>query len=150
MNATTLVQTLVDMVSKNGNLLLDIGPRADGTIVDAEAQSLREAGQWIHAHAAAIFNTTYWFIMSEVARQGVRFTQADDAFYIFFLVKPSSEAIHVDAPLPLMAGDEVTVMGGIPSPVEWEKSASSSGFTFFVPESYWEGEKYCWVLKISY
>ncbi|GKT83914.1 tissue alpha-L-fucosidase [Colletotrichum tofieldiae] len=61
MNATTIVYSLIDMVSKNGNFLLDIGPRADGTIVQAEMDNLREAGKWIKSHGEAIFNTTYWF-----------------------------------------------------------------------------------------
>ena len=153
MNATTIVQTLVDMVSKNGNLLLDIGPRADGSIVDAEAQNLRLAGTWIDAHAEAIFNTTYWFVMSEVADQAVRFTQTEDAFYLLFLEKPGRH-VYVNAPLPLLPGDLVMVVGAKPDvPVPWETGIGGSpapGFTFSVPEGAWDKEEYCWVLKIVY
>ncbi|OKL56297.1 hypothetical protein UA08_08549 [Talaromyces atroroseus] len=152
MNATTIVQDLVDMVSKNGNFLLDFGPRADGTIVEAEMQNLRMAGKWIHSHGEAIFNTTYWFVMTEIADQGVRFTQTNDAFYILFLEKPApSSDIHINAPLPLLRGDVVTVVADEnqpPSFISWE--SSDSGFTFHVPESAWENETYCWVLKIAY
>jgi alpha-L-fucosidase len=59
MNASTLVHSLVDMVSKNGNLLLDVGPMADGTIDATEVAHLLEAGLWIKANGEAIFNTTY-------------------------------------------------------------------------------------------
>jgi alpha-L-fucosidase len=59
MNASTLVYSLVDMVSKNGNLLLDVGPMADGTIDATEVAHLLEAGLWIKANADAIFSTTY-------------------------------------------------------------------------------------------
>lgn len=45
MNASTIVYTLVDIVAKNGNFLLDIGPKADGTVVETEAAHLREAGK---------------------------------------------------------------------------------------------------------
>lgn len=62
MNATNLITTLVDMVSKNGNLLLDIGPMADGTIDETEVATLKEAGKWIKAHGEAIYNTTYWYV----------------------------------------------------------------------------------------
>lgn len=162
MNATTIVQDLVDMVSKNGNFLLDIGPRADGSIVDVEAANLRMAGEWIHAHGEAIFNTTYWFVMSEIADNRARFTQTDDAFYILFLDEPKSSDIYIDAPLPLLKGDIISVVGGNSSHshhITWEEgvrknqtdeSFSGSGFTFHIPESAWAGEKYCWVLKISY
>lgn len=161
MNATTIVQDLVDMVSKNGNFLLDFGPRADGSIVDVEAANLRMAGEWIHAHAEAIFNTTYWFVMSEIADDGVRFTQTDDAFYILFLDKPKSSDVYIDAPLPLLKGDVVSVVGGNSSHshITWEEGVGKnktgeshfgSGFTFYIPDSAWAGEKYCWVLRISY
>ena len=46
MNASTLVNALVDMVSKNGNLLLDFGPKEDGTIDATEVAHLLEAGLW--------------------------------------------------------------------------------------------------------
>jgi alpha-L-fucosidase len=60
MNASTLVHDLVDMASKNGNFLLDVGPKADGTIDATEVAHLLEGGTWIKANAEAIFNTTYW------------------------------------------------------------------------------------------
>lgn len=60
MNSSTVVNYLVDMVSKNGNFLLDVGPMANGTIHPVEVKNLREAGIWIKANAEAIFNTTYW------------------------------------------------------------------------------------------
>lgn len=60
MNASTVVHSLVDMVSKNGNLLLDVGPKADGTIDATEIAHLIEAGTWIKANSEAIFNTSYW------------------------------------------------------------------------------------------
>lgn len=61
MNSTTIVHYLVDMVSKNGNFLLDVGPMANGTIDATEVAHLKEAGMWIKANSEAIFNTTYWY-----------------------------------------------------------------------------------------
>ncbi|KAK5625446.1 hypothetical protein RRF57_001162 [Xylaria bambusicola] len=114
MNASTLIHTLVDVVSKNGNLLLDVGPRADGTIVQSEIDSLREAGRWIRSHGEALFNTTYWFVQTEIKGVGldVRFTQKDDAFYILFLQKPVLDkgAVRVPAPLPILKGDKVSLL----------------------------------------
>jgi alpha-L-fucosidase len=54
-----IVNTLVDAVSKNGNFLLDIGPKADGTTPAIMQKGLRDAGAWIHAHKESIFGTRY-------------------------------------------------------------------------------------------
>ncbi|KAF7518265.1 hypothetical protein G7054_g13525 [Neopestalotiopsis clavispora] len=156
MNATTIVYTLVDMVSKNGNLLLDIGPRADGTIVDAEVQNLKQAGAWIHAHDEAIFNTTYWFVQSEiVGGPEVRFTQTDDAFYILFLEKPTvvDGKVDIAAPIPILEGDVVQLLaieGG--EDLTWESSGSGAAavLSVDVSEALIEAEEFCWVFKVAY
>ncbi|KAL1644998.1 hypothetical protein SLS58_004069 [Diplodia intermedia] len=146
MNATVLVATLVDMVAKNGNLLLDVGPTADGSIVDVEARNLREAGVWIKTHAEAVFNTTYWFVMPEVG--SVRFTQNEEAFFVLFLDElVPGEAVVVEAPLPVLPGDSVTVLGeGLE--VEW--SAVDGGVSFVWPAEMEGRGQYCWVVKIEY
>ncbi|RMZ81790.1 hypothetical protein DV738_g2043, partial [Chaetothyriales sp. CBS 135597] len=162
MNATTLIYSLVDMVSKNGNFLLDIGPRADGTIVQAEIDNLREAGKWIKAHEEAIFNTTYWFIQSEIPGGGpdVRFTQTDDAFYILFLEKPEIDSdgfVVLEAPIPAVDGDTVTFLGDDQSTnntvLPWTQSTTATGTTQFnikVAEDLLNAESYCWVFKLAY
>lgn len=146
MNASTIVSSLVDMVSKNGNFLLDIGPKADGSIVETEAENLRKAGKWIKAHDEAIFNTTFWFVMPEVGN--VRFTQTNDAFYVLFLDEPvAGEEVLVEAPLPVLPGDQVTVLGeGLD--VEWKTVDSGVSITW-PAEMEGKGE-YCWVVKIEY
>jgi hypothetical protein len=47
MNASSITTSLIDIVSKNGNFLLDVGPQANGTIIDVEQTNFREGGVWI-------------------------------------------------------------------------------------------------------
>ncbi|WP_346069450.1 alpha-L-fucosidase [Sphingobacterium siyangense] len=52
-----IIRTLVDCISMGGNLLLDIGPKADGTIPEEQLNILKQLGRWTHKHGAAIYGT---------------------------------------------------------------------------------------------
>ena len=52
-----IIRTLVDCISMGGNLLLDIGPKADGTIPQAQQHILKQLGRWTSKHAEAIYRT---------------------------------------------------------------------------------------------
>lgn len=52
-----IIRTLVDCISMGGNLLLDIGPKADGTIPAEQLNILKQLGRWTHKHATAIYGT---------------------------------------------------------------------------------------------
>ncbi|MGZ4732708.1 MAG: alpha-L-fucosidase [Terriglobales bacterium] len=60
-----VVQQLIDIVSKNGNLLLNIGPKPDGTIPDEVQQVLRDVGSWLAVNGDAIYGTRPWKIYGE-------------------------------------------------------------------------------------
>jgi alpha-L-fucosidase len=60
-----IIHQLVDIVSKNGNLLVNIGPRSDGTIPDEVQTVLREVGAWLKVNGEAIYGTRPWKIYGE-------------------------------------------------------------------------------------
>jgi alpha-L-fucosidase len=149
MNASTIVTSLIDIVSKNGNFLLDVGPMANGTILEVEQQHLRQAGTWIKSHGEAIYNTTYWFIPPEEG-DNIRFTIAQDAFYIHTLARPNA-TLALTSPIPWVEGDQVTIVGGkkhgdvVPS----HKTANGS-VILSVSEEVVNADDYAWVFKITY
>jgi alpha-L-fucosidase len=55
-----IIDQLVDVVSKNGNLLINIGPRSDGTIPDEVKQVLKAVGGWLRVNGDAIYGTRPW------------------------------------------------------------------------------------------
>ena len=78
-----VVHQLIDIVSKNGNLLLNIGPRSDGTIPDEVQKVLRAVGGWLAVNGDAIYGTRAWHVFGEgpTKVQGGSFHDTDTLAY---------------------------------------------------------------------
>lgn len=117
-----LIHMLVDIVSKNGNLLLNIGPMPDGTIPDIQIQRLEALGQWLDVNGEGIFASRPWIIPAATTAcgLGVRFTRKDNELFVFFLGKPQSPDVQVpldDSALNALAGIGVARLLGSETPV---------------------------------
>ena len=64
-SAESIVCDLCDIVSKNGTLLLNVGPRADGVIPEPDTQILLEIGRWLSVNGEAIYDTRPWKVFGE-------------------------------------------------------------------------------------
>ncbi|MGD0384489.1 MAG: alpha-L-fucosidase [Thermoguttaceae bacterium] len=110
-SAKTVLQTLADIVSKNGNLLLSVPVRADGTIDSDEVKIVEDIAAWMDVNRESIFGTRPWKVFGEgpaiesaapLSAQGfnegkgkpftaedIRFTQKGDAIYAICLGWPT-------------------------------------------------------------
>ncbi|MFE5036207.1 alpha-L-fucosidase [Streptomyces sp. NPDC056683] len=146
MTTEEVVHSLVDIVSKNGNFLLDIGPRADGTIPEIMQTRLRETGAWLAVNGEAIHGTTYWSRMPQLG-DDLRFTvRPDEAFYIHSLTRPGTR-LTVEAPVPVRPGDKVTMLGH-GRPLTW--TLSNGALVIDVPEAARRAGQHVWVFKIDW
>lgn len=147
MNASEIVTTLVDTVAKNGNFLLGLGPKEDGTFPDVTIERLLDAGTWINSHAESIFDTKYW--PSGPGSGDFRYTTTDDTFYIHILSKPDSTTTVSDS-IPYMDGDTVTVVGGSMDGIEIDAQVKEGKVVLSVPDEVVRADKYVWTFKFDY
>ncbi|MGH9395880.1 MAG: alpha-L-fucosidase, partial [Terriglobia bacterium] len=84
-----LVALLVKTVSQGGNLLLDIGPTADGRVPVMMQERLLQMGQWLKTNGEAIYGTRPWRAVSD--GQNIWYTAKDGAVYAICLEWPGSE-----------------------------------------------------------
>ncbi len=80
-----LIELLIDTVAHNGNLLINIGPRKDGTICPMQAQRLRDLGAWLKVHGEAIYKTRPTSVPdASIEGAQIATTCTEDAVYLFF------------------------------------------------------------------
>ncbi len=77
-----IITDLIDVVSKNGMLLLNIGPKPDGTFTEEETNVLAELGKWMKKNGEGIYETTYWkqFGEGETNAESGYFNETEKAY----------------------------------------------------------------------
>jgi len=97
LSSEELIKMFVDIVSKNGNLLLNVGPMADGTIPEAQVKCLLGLGEWLEVNGEGIFGTRPWKRAEGITNENleIRFTQKEEALYLHLLDNPKRNNVII-------------------------------------------------------
>ena len=131
--ANDIIGDLIDVVSKNGALLLNIGPRPDGTIPEREQRILLEIGSWLKINGEGIYGTRPWRVPGEgptrvldgsftdtkraaYTSEDIRFTRRQDVLYAQVMKWPADGVVRIRslgtaAMHPLAAMDSIELLG---------------------------------------
>jgi alpha-L-fucosidase len=160
-----VVDQLIDIVSKNGNLLLNIGPRSDGTIPEQVQQVLLDVGAWLNVNGESIYGTRPWRIFGEgptkvaagsfhdtdttrYTAEDFRFTTRGDVLYAIGLGWPTNGEAVIHS-LASTVGTEpaqsVTLLGSDATP-QFEQRAD--GLHVRLPAQ--SPAKYAYALRVTF
>src|SRR6266702_2176797 len=128
-----LIHLLVDIVSKNGNLLLDVGPEADGTIPAVQMERLQELGNWLRVNGEAIYGTHPWKRAEGASVEGipVRFTQKDSSLFAVLLGDVKTASVTLKSLTPA-AGAKIYLLGS-ERPLGWSQEGADIKVSFPSP-----------------
>lgn len=129
-----VIRKLVDNISRNGNLCLNVSPKSDGTIPQDQQKVLREVGRWLKTNGEGVYGSRAWKIYGEDGDKSAwRFTQKNGYVYAF-LVKSESDTATISTDLGKVR--KVSMLGSSKR-VKFKKSGN--GTLISLPEDRPEG-----------
>ncbi|EIW76474.1 glycoside hydrolase family 29 protein [Coniophora puteana RWD-64-598 SS2] len=154
-NGTTIVRNLVDIVSKNGNYLLGVGPTAEGEIIGNMQKNLRDAGRWLGYAGDCVYSTDFWFRGSEDHTGTIRFLTTPKAFCIVSFERPRNGQLVVQDRVPIIDGDTISLLGPGTSNTErtdlhWSVQNGTGWLAIDVPEENVDRVEYAWAFRVNY
>ena len=133
MTSEELIRIFIDIVSKNGNLLLNVGPMADGTIPEIQKKCLLDLGNWLTVNGEAIYGTRPWEHAESITLDGieVRYTQNQEALYVILLDKPKENKLTVKS-LRIEKNSHIKLLGQEVN-LDWKQEGEN--LTISIPEN---------------
>ena len=117
----SLLGELITAVSLNSNYVLNISPRADGSLPEPIVSRLEYIGRWLKINGAAIYGSRPWSQGADDNNTNTRFTVgADGTFYVTTIGWPGRQ-LRIAAPIPVPAGARLELLGSRGAPLSWKR-----------------------------
>lgn len=144
-STSAVIHEMVEVVSRNGNFLINIGPRADGTIPEEQVERLREMGNWLKINGESIYGTRYWK-ESHQEKGDISFTTKGKDLYAIAMNKPKGKLL-IEGTKGWGDADVLAVsLLGSEDEVQWKMTAN--GLEITSPANLGKST-YAWAFKIS-
>ncbi|KAB5590881.1 Alpha-L-fucosidase [Ceratobasidium theobromae] len=146
-SAEKIIHTLVDITSKNGNYLLNLGPTRTGRIIKPMIDRVLEVGRWLKHSGDCVYGTDYYFLGSDEGN--LRFTRTPNTTCVIALSRPQNGTLVITKPLPIMPGDIVNLLGAPPvnGGLKWIRHHADIT-TILVPEEQLDAVQHAWAFQI--
>ena len=148
-SAEMLVHNLIDIVSKGGNYLLNVGPTSEGLIPNPSIERLKETGKWLRANGEAIYETEKF---SGAYKQGesIRFTKKKNDHFVYAITLEKPEEKLIIESIKPVPGSTVQLLGTVIG-LKWTYT-EGIGTTISIPAhigELWKENTYAWAFKIQ-
>ncbi|MBU2905137.1 alpha-L-fucosidase [Arenibacter algicola] len=140
-----VIKEMVEVISRNGNFLVNIGPKADGTIPEEQLERLHEMGRWLEINREAIYGTRYWKV-NEQEKGNLAFTTKGTKLFAIALEKPVN-SIVIEATKG-WAENEVKSVKLLGSEAEVKWSITPEGLEIIPPADLGKSD-YAWSFEIA-
>jgi len=142
--ANEIIEKLVDIVSKGGNYLLNIGPSPEGEFDDTAYLRLKQIGAWMKINSEAIYSSRMYSVFGEGEK--IRFTQSKDGKtkYIFLFDFPVDKISLTRFSFSKTSRLELL---GSKSKISWKQNGDAVQIT--IPPAAKSASDYVWVLKVT-
>lgn len=139
-----VIREMVEVISRNGNFLINIGPKSDGTLVPEQVERLQAMGAWLKINSAAIYGSRYWKVFEQ--KEGhLAFTTNGNNLYAIALERPV-EAFTIAATSD-WTKDMVTSVRLLGSESEVTWTMTDGGIQITPPEDL-GASQYAWSFEI--
>jgi len=139
-----VIHEMVEVISRNGNFLINIGPKADGTIAAPQLERLQAMGNWLKINGPAIYGSRYWHENHQNAGR-LSFTTNGKKLYAIALQKPQ-QPLTIEATAKWSADQVESVkLLGSSAEVKWEMSDKGLQIT---PPADLGASQYAWSFEI--